>query len=433
MSLLIKNALLVDGAGEHGRGDVLINNGKIASLSGGEAATTIDGSGFVLTPALFDPHSHLRSPGQEVKEDLRSGLLAAAKGGYAAVVAMPNTEPAIQRPEDVRGLYQQASRLDGARLLLAAALTEEQQGRRLTPAGLLRQAGAVLLSDDGRSNDDAGVLARGLLYAAAASLTVAVHAEDTSLRGEGLMNDGALSAQLGIPGNPAEAETARIARDLEVLRWAVRKAAPLGHQVRLYVQHVSSKRGAELIEMAHADKLPVYAEVTPHHLTLTAENWRSFDPVFKVAPPLREPEDVDALLRALESGVISSIGSDHAPHTRAEKERDLQNAPFGIPNIEVAFPLLFSELVDKRGFPLAKLIARMSDGPREALGMKEIRLRVGEVADLMLFDPGASRSVDPATFLSKARYSPWQGWRLKGWPLLTLLAGKEVWRDAALA
>ena len=433
MSLLIKNARLVDGSGELGTADVLVAEGRIASLSGGDAARVVEAAGKVLTPALTDPHTHLRTPGQEVKEDLASGLRAAARGGYGAVLAMPNTEPALQEPEQVQALLNEARKIPGARLLAAAALTRDQAGERLTPAALLAQAGAALLTDDGRTNENAGVLARGLIYAGAAGLPVAVHAEDASLRGGGVMNDGPLAAELGLAGNPPEAEAARVARDLEVLRYAVRKLEPLGHQPLLYVQHVSSARSVELIRAARAEGLPVCGEATPHHLTLSEDSWRDFDPLFKVAPPLRTAADAEVLASALEAGDLCAIGTDHAPHTRAEKERDLESAPFGIPSLEVAFALLYTELVVKRGLPLPVLIERMTSGPRRALGLEPARLEVGAPADLMLFDPGLERPVEPEKFVSKARYSPWAGWRLSGWPLLTLVAGKEVWRDAAVA
>ncbi|WP_293180679.1 dihydroorotase [Oceanithermus sp.] len=433
MSLLIKNARLVDGSGELGTADVLVAEGRIASLSGGDAARVVEAAGKVLTPALTDPHTHLRTPGQEVKEDLASGLRAAARGGYGAVLAMPNTEPALQEPEQVQALLDEARKISGAHLFAAAALTRDQAGERLTPAALLAQAGASLLTDDGHTNEDAGVLARGLIYAGAAGLPVAVHAEDAGLRGGGVMNDGRLAAELGLAGNPPEAEAARVARDLEVLRYAVRKLELLGRRPLLYFQHVSSARSVELIRAARAEGLPVCGEATPHHLTLSEDAWRDFDPLFKVAPPLRTTADVEALAGALEAGDLCAIGTDHAPHTRAEKERDLESAPFGIPSLEVAFALLYTELVAKRGLPLPVLIERMTSGPRRALGLGPARLEVGAPADLMLFDPGLERPVEPEKFVSKARYSPWAGWRLSGWPLLTLVAGKEVWRDAAVA
>jgi dihydroorotase len=422
--ILIKNVNLVDAKGIRGPADVLIGEGRILSLEGGEASLVVDGSGRLLAPGFLDLHAHLREPGEEVKEDLASGLMAAVRGGYTDVVSMPNTRPPVDTPEAVRALKAKALRLGLARLHPGAALTAGQEGERLTQAGGLKEAGAVLLTDDGRTNEDAFILAAGLLQAAPLGLPVAVHAEDASLRRNGVMNDGPLAHRLGLPGNPPEAEAARIARDLEVLRYALRrsKATP-----RLHVQHLSTRRGVELIREARRAGLPVTAEATPHHLTLTEEALKGFDPIFKVAPPLRAEEDREALLEGLLDGTLAAIATDHAPHTQAEKERDLLRAPFGIPSLEVAFPLLYTELHLKRGFPLPRLVALFTDGPREVLGLKPLHLEEGAEASLVLLDPKEA-PVEPARFASKARYSPWAGWVLAGWPVLTLVEGRVVHR-----
>jgi dihydroorotase len=422
--ILIKNVNLVDAKGVRGPADVLIGEGRILSLEGGEASLVVDGSGKLLAPGFLDLHAHLREPGEEVKEDLASGLMAAVRGGYTDVVSMPNTRPPVDTPEAVRALKAKALRLGLARLHPGAALTVGQEGERLTQAGGLKEAGAVLLTDDGRTNEDAFILAAGLLQAAPLGLPVAVHAEDASLRRQGVMNDGPLAHRLGLPGNPPEAEAARIARDLEVLRYALRrsKATP-----RLHVQHLSTRRGVELIREARRAGLPVTAEATPHHLTLTEEALKGFDPIFKVAPPLRAEEDREALLEGLLDGTLTAIATDHAPHTQAEKERDLLRAPFGIPSLEVAFPLLYTELHLKRGFPLPRLVALFTDGPREVLGLRPLHLEEGAEASLVLLDPKEA-PVEPARFASKARYSPWAGWVLAGWPVLTLVEGRVVHR-----
>jgi dihydroorotase len=422
--ILIKNVNLVDAKGVRGPADVLVGEGRILSLEGGEASLVVDGSGKLLAPGFLDLHAHLREPGEEVKEDLASGLLAAARGGYTDLVSMPNTRPPVDTKEAVLALKEKAKLLGLARLHPGAALTQGQEGRHLTEAGLLKEAGAALLTDDGRTNEDAGVLAAGLLQAAPLGLPVAVHAEDASLRRNGVMNDGPLAHRLGLPGTPPEAEAARIARDLEVLRYALRrsKATP-----RLHVQHLSTRRGVELIREARRAGLPVTAEATPHHLTLTEEALKGFDPLFKVAPPLRTKEDQEALLEALLDGTVDAIATDHAPHTQAEKERDLLRAPFGIPSLEVAFPLLYTELHLKRGFPLPRLVALFTDGPREVLGLRPLHLEEGAEASLVLLDPKEA-PVEPARFASKARYSPWAGWVLGGWPVLTLVEGRVVHR-----
>ncbi|MFN4072373.1 MAG: dihydroorotase [Thermus sp.] len=420
--LLIKNVMLVDALGERGPADVLIGEGRILSLSGGEAERVLEGKGLLLAPGFLDLHAHLREPGQEVKEDLASGLLAAVRGGYTDVVSMPNTTPPVDTKEAVQALRKKAQALGLARLHPAAALTQGQEGKALTEAGLLKEAGASLLTDDGRTNEDAGILAAGLLQASAFGLPVAVHAEDASLRRGGVMNDGPLADFLGLPGNPPEAEAARIARDLEVLRYAVRRSHGKPH---LHIQHLSTKRGLELVREAKGAGLPVTAEATPHHLTLTEEALRSLDPLYKVAPPLRTQEDLEALIEGLLDGTLDAIATDHAPHTQAEKEMDLLRAPFGIPSLEVAFPLLYTELHRKRGIPLKRLVELFTDGPRNILGLRPLHLEEGAEASLVLLDP-KERPVDPRGFASKARFSPWAGWVLGGWPVLTLVEGRVV-------
>ncbi len=421
MRLLIQNVRLLDSRGERGPADVFILEGRI-TFSPTQVDDKVEGKGRYLVPGLFDLHAHLREPGEENKEDLSTGLLAAARGGYTDVVSMPNTVPPVDTPEAVAALRKRASALGLARLHPAAALTEGQEGRRITEAARLQAAGAVLLTDDGRTNEDAGLLALGLIQAGAFGLPVAVHAEDASLRRDGVMNQGRVSEALGLPGNPSEAEAARIARDLEVLRYALRKSP-----ARLHLQHLSTRRGLELLREAKRAGLPVTAEATPHHLTLTEEALRSLDPIYKVAPPLRTEEDREALIQGLLEGTIDAIATDHAPHTLAEKERDLLRAPFGIPNLEVAFPLLYTELCVKQGFPLATLVERFTDGPRRVLGLNPLLLEEGAEASLTLIDP-SPRPVDPSSFASKAKYSPWAGWVLEGWPVLTLVEGRVVHR-----
>jgi len=417
MSLLVKGARLWDAAGEHGTADVLVENGRIVSLEGGEAERVVEARGYYLLPGFLDLHVHLRTPGEEQKESLETGLRAAAAGGFVEVVMMPNTRPPLDAPEAVRGVLRRTAKVRGARARAAAALTRGQAGSELAELRLLADAGAVLFTDDGRTNEDAGVLAAGLRYAAALGRPVAVHAEDAGLRGEGIVHECALTEALGLPGNPAEAESARVARDLELLRMTG------GH---LHLQHLSTKSAVRLVAEAKKKGRRVTAEATPHHLTLTVDALETLDPLFKVAPPLREEADREALIEALAEGVVDAVATDHAPHTPAEKEADFLRAPFGIPSLEVAFPLLFTELVEKRGFPLARLIEAMADGPRAVLGEGPRRLAPGAPADLVLVDPREKRPVDPSRFFSKARYSPWAGWELAGWPVLTLVDGEVV-------
>ncbi|MGI8747901.1 MAG: dihydroorotase, partial [Deinococcus sp.] len=322
-----------------------IENGLIKGWNLPSEGEIIDGGGCTVAPAFLELHAHLREPGQEQKEDLASGLAAAAAGGYGTVVCMPNTSPVLDEPGLLRSLIRKAEGLGFARLRPAAALTRGQQGEALAELALLREAGAVMFTDDGRTNEDARVLRLGLEYAGSLGVLVSVHAEDASLRAGGVMNEGRVSEELGLPGNPAAAEAARVARDLEIV-------ALTG--ARLHVQHLSTGRALDLMRAAKERGLPVTCEVCPHHLTLTDEALRSFDALYKVAPPLRTQADADALLEGLLDGTVDCLATDHAPHTRAEKEMDLLEAPFGIPSIEVAFPLMWTRFGEELG--LARLL-----------------------------------------------------------------------------
>jgi dihydroorotase len=424
--IVIKNARAV---GETNARDVYIKNGLIEGFDlnlepDSSISTTIDASKMLLSVAFIDPHAHLREPGQEVKEDLESGLRAAARGGYGTVVCMPNTNPVIDDPEIVSSLIAKAERIGQARLLPSAALTRGQQGKQLADAAALKAAGAVMLTDDGRTNEDANVLRRGLEYAHTLGLVVSVHAEDATLRGDGVMNEGATSERLGLPGNPAAAEAARIARDLEI-------CAMTG--ARLHVQHLSTARGLQLVREAKSRGVNVTCEVGPHHLTLTdsmLESERFFcNPLLKVAPPLRTQSDCAALLEGILDGTVDCLGTDHAPHTKAEKEKDFLEAPFGIANIEECFPLLYTRFVKTGKLKLERLIELLTTGPANVLGIKAPKLEVGAAADLVLFNPEFSRSVHYANHppASKARFdSPWMNEVLYGWPQVTIVRGEII-------
>jgi dihydroorotase len=424
--IVIKNARAV---GETKTRDVYVKDGLIEGFDlnlepDSSITKLIDASKMLVSVAFIEPHAHLREPGQEVKEDLESGLRAAARGGYGTVVCMPNTNPVIDDPDLVSSLIAKAERIGQARLRPAAALTRGQQGKQLADAAALKAAGAVMLTDDGRTNEDANVLRRGLEYAHALGLVVSVHAEDATLRGDGVMNEGAASERLGLPGNPAAAEAARIARDLEI-------CAMTG--ARLHVQHLSTGRGLQLVREAKARGVNVTCEVGPHHLTLAdsmLESERFFcNPLLKVAPPLRTQADCDALLEGILDGTVDCLGTDHAPHTKAEKEKDFLEAPFGIANIEECFALLYTRFVKTGKLKLERLLELLTSGSAKVLGIAAPKLEVGAAADLVLFDPEFSRAVDyrlhpPA---SKASFdSPWMGEVLNAWPQITIVRGQIV-------
>lgn len=377
----------------------------------------IDGSGLVLTNAFIDPHVHLREPGFEVKEDLTSGLQAAAAGGFGTVVSMANTDPVIDNPEQVRGLIEKAAHIPGARLRPAASLTVGLDGERLTDAAALQASGAVMLTDDGIPVSNSDVMRRACEWAADLGLVVQTHSEDPSLRGAGVMNEGAVSERLGLPGNPREAEAIMVFRDCQI-------AALTG--ARVHIAHVTCRQALDVVRWFKAQGAPVTCEVTPQHLTLTDEALASFDPIVKVAPPLRTADDVEALTEALLAGEVDCIGTDHAPHTFDEKRQDMLSAPFGIANIEVAFPLLYETLVQSSRMPVQALLHRFQQGPAAVMGWDAPSLQPGSPADVVLLDLHSARKVDPATFLSKAKFSPWEGQPLHGWPVRTWVGGRQV-------
>ncbi len=428
MRIKITGARLADHKGIHDARDTYVRDGVLEGFDlGGEVDLEVPGKGLTLAAAFIEPHAHLREPGQEVKEDLASGLAAAAVGGYGTVVSMPNTKPVVDDPNIVRELIQKAERLGFSRLIPSAAMTRGQEGKQLSDAAALRDAGVLMLTDDGRTVEDAGVMRRALEYSAPLGLVISVHAEDASLRGDGVMNEGEVSERLGLPGNPIAAEAARIARDLEILE-AVQKNHP---GARLHIQHLSSARGLELVRHAKSRGLNVTCEVSPHHLTLTDASLEAFDPIFKVAPPLRTLEDTRALLAGVLDGTVDCLGTDHAPHTRSEKERDMLEAPFGIGNIEVCFPLLYTVFSHGGKLKLERLLELLTTGPARVLGLKEPTLEIGAPADLVLLDLETERRVDASKFKSKAKFSPWDGQSLRGWPVATIVRGKLAFDSRA--
>ena len=413
---LIKNAHLLNS----GPTNLYLKNGLIEGFNlGGEVDETYDAENNLVTPAFIDLHAHLREPGGEVKEDLRSGLSAAAAGGYGTVVSMANTSPPVDDPGVVADLIVKAERIEQARLRPAATLSRGLRGEQLTDFAALKDAGAVMITDDGIPVVDSHLMRRACEYAAELGLVIQTHSEDPSLRQDGVMNDGVVSQRLGLPGNPVAAEAAMIYRDCEIA---------LLTGARVHIAHVSSKRGMQVVEWFKEQGAPVTCEVTPHHLTLTDESLTSFDPIYKVAPPLRTRADVDYLRGALKRGVVDCIGTDHAPHTRAEKERDMLEAPFGIANIEVAFPLLYTELVGAGVLTLGELLDLLQRGPALVMDWKVPSLEAGQPADLTIIDLDSDRPIDPKTFKSKVKFSPWEAQSLRGWPLLTLVRGKVVYQ-----
>ena len=402
--------------------DVLLVDGTVARLGRGleapEHAEVRNVGGLVVCPGLIDLHVHLREPGGERKETIESGARAAAAGGFTAVCAMPNTDPPVDDPAAVGFVRAQGMRAGYARVYPVAAVSVGQRGERLAAIGEMVDAGAVAISDDGRPVSDAGLMRLALEYAQTFGIPVANHCEELSLSRGGSMNEGLVSTRLGLQGIPNAAEDVMIARDLLL-------AELTGG--RLHIQHVSTRRGVEMIRAAKERGVPVTAEVTPHHLTLTDEAVDGYRTEAKVNPPLRTAEDVAALREGLADGTLDVLATDHAPHHYDEKEQAFDDAPFGMVGLETALGIALTELVRKGVLTLSQLVDRMSCGPARAFRLPGGTLAVGSPADVTVIDLDAEWIVDPDKFLSKSRNTPFAGWKLVGQAALTIVGGRVVW------
>jgi dihydroorotase len=422
-AILIRGGRVVDPSQRlDARVDVRLAGGVVAEI--GERldpgdAEVVEAQGAIVSPGLIDLHVHLREPGGEHKETIASGAAAAAAGGFTTIVAMPNTDPPIDNPAAVGFVLAEGRRVGLARVLPAGAITVAQQGEQLTEVGEMADAGAVTITDDGRPVSRAGVMRLALEYAQAFDLAVSVHPEETDLSRGGVMNEGTTSGRLGLTGIPNAAEDVMIARDLLLAELT---------EGRLHIQHVSTRRGVEMIREAKARGLRVTAEATPHHLTLTDAAVENYRTDAKMNPPLRSEADREAVREALRDGTLDVIATDHAPHHYDEKEQAFDDAPFGIVGLETALGLCLTELVHKRLIDLPTLIERMSCAPARAFALPGGTLAPGSPADVTIFDPDAEWVVDAARFLSLSRNTPFGGWRLRGRPLRTLVAGLTVWR-----
>ena len=418
-AVVIRGGTVIDAAGSR-LADVLIQDGVIATVgskvSSVPAGTVVlEAGGCVVAPGLVDLHTHLREPGREEAETVDSGARAAALGGYTAVVAMPNTEPAIDSAAVVRQVLDlgQGACCD---VRVAGAITVGRQGRLLAPMAEMAALGVVLFTDDGTGVQDARLMRRALEYGSALGVTLAQHCEDSSLAAGGQMHEGEWSSRLGIPGQPAEAEELMVMRDLALARLT-------GAQVHFL--HLSTAGSLAMIRGAKASGLSVTAEVAPHHFTLTDAEVASYDPVFKVNPPLRTDADVAAVKEALDHGVADAIATDHAPHTQESKEAPFDEAPPGMLGLETALALALTEL----SLPIEKVLALMSWQPARIAGLSAEHggpIQVGRPANLCVIDPAAKWVVDPYALASRSRNTPYTGRALIGRVRHTVLRGEPV-------
>jgi dihydroorotase len=420
--ILLRGGRVIDPARNRDeRADVLLRDGRIAHVGAQQGAPddalVLEAARFVVCPGLIDLHVHLREPGGEHKETIASGARAAAAGGFTAVCAMPNTDPPIDDPAAVGFVRAAGLRAGGARVYPVGCISVGQKGGRLAEVGEMVGAGAVAISDDGRPVSDAGLMRLALSYARTFGIPVAAHCEELALSRGGSMNEGLVSTRLGLIGVPAAAEEVMIARDL------ILAEITGGH---LHIQHVSTRRGVQLIRAARERGVQVSAEGTPHHFTLTDQAVEGYRTDAKVNPPLRTADDVQAVLDGVADGTLDVIATDHAPHHYDEKEQAFEDAPMGLVGLETALGLALTRLVHPGHMSLPALVERMSTAPARAFGLPGGSLAAGAPADVTVFDADAEWTVDPGRFLSRSRNTPFTGLRLKGRPVLTVVDGRIV-------
>jgi dihydroorotase len=407
-SLAIRGgSVLVDGSSDTQRADVLVVDGRIVAIGGSvevpSGGEVLDATGCIVGPGLVDLHTHLREPGNEAAETIETGSRAAALGGYTAVVAMPNTTPAIDCAAVVEQVLRMGRSTGLCEVLVAGAITVGRAGEQLAPMAEMAELGVRLFTDDGAGIQNNRLMRRALEYASALGITLAQHCEDSALAEGGVMHEGEWSSRLGLPGQPSEAEELMVMRDIALCR---RTGAPV------HFLHMSTAGSVDLIRRAKADGLPVTAEAAPHHFTLTDAALAGYDTVFKVHPPLRASSDVAAVKAGLADGTIDAIATDHAPHTPETKERSLLDAPPGMLGLQTALSLAITEL----DLPIGRVFSLLSSGPARIARADDRHghVAVGRAANLCVVDPVATWTVDPAKLASKARNTPYAGRTLKG-------------------
>jgi dihydroorotase len=424
--ILLKGGRVIDPSQDlDGILDLLVAEGHISGpwqgLEVPDGADVIDCSGLVVAPGLVDLHVHLREPGDEHKETISSGARAATAGGFTSICAMPNTRPPIDNPAAVGFVRAEGERAGYARVYPVGAVSVNLKGEEMTEIGELVVTGAVAVTDDGRPVYDSGLLRRTLEYIQSFDIPYFSHAEELLLSSNGVMNEGPVSTSLGLRGIPNASEDAAVARECII-------AELTGGQ--LHILHVSTRGAVEVIRAAKARGVRVTAEVTPHHLALTDEAVRGYRTEAKMNPPLRSAADVQAVRDALVEGVIDCIATDHAPHHYEDKEREFDDAPFGIVGLETAFGVCNRELVASGRMALPDLINSMSCVPARIAGLPAGTLSEGSPADVVLLDPEQRWTCDPNEFLSLSRNTPFAGQELVGRVVMTLVGGRPVYDPA---
>ena len=420
MSTIIRNGRIIDPANQRDEiADLVISDGRIANRGDDRPPEIIDATGLIVTPGLIDIHVHLREPGFSWKETIESGARAAAAGGFTTVVCMPNTSPVADSPGTIAWIKDRAAEVARVNVLPTGAISKGLAGEELAPIGSLKAAGVVAITDDGKCVQNNELMRRAVEYARMLGVPVLDHCQDYNLVGNGVVHEGYWSTLLGLPGWPAAGEEAIVARNILL-------AELCDHQI--HCQHISSAGSVRLLREARARGVKISGEVCPHHIALTDESIQSFDTNFKMNPPLRSRPDVEALLEGIADGTLTILGSDHAPHANFEKEVEFDQAPFGIVGLETELGLFIDLLVHKtKTIELPRLIAMFTVEPARLLGLDAGTLREGAVADVTVIDPDLEWTVNVDGFETLSCNTPFNGWKLKGRAVQTIVHGETVW------
>lgn len=421
MNWLIKNASLRTNSSE--RVDVRVTDGIIKELGkdlSNQGEKEWNANGLLLSPGFVDVHIHLREPGGEQKETIETGTLAAAKGGFTTVAAMPNTNPVPDNPKQMSWLVNECKKRGYVNVLPYSAITVGQKGEELVDFEALKQAGAFAFTDDGVGVQEAGKMYEAMKQAAKLDMAIVAHCEDNSLIYGGAVHEGKFSQQTGIPGIPSICESVQIARDVLLAEAA---------NCHYHVCHISTKESVRTVRDAKRAGIRVTAEVSPHHLLLCDEDIPGNDTNFKMNPPLRGKEDRKALIEGLLDGTIDFIATDHAPHTAEDKAKGMRQAPFGIVGLETAFPLLYTHFVKTGVFQLEQLLDWLTIKPAQTFNLEKGQIVLGVSADFTLIDLKQEKTIDPSDFVSKGKNTPFTGWNCQGWPVATFVNGELKWSE----
>lgn len=423
MQLILRQGRIVDPSQKLNRvADLGIEDGRVAEIAPKirkKGRKEIDARGLIVFPGFIDMHVHLREPGREDSETIETGTNAAARGGFTAVACMPNTQPVNDCEAVTSFILERAREVSKVAVYPIGAITKGSQGKTLAEIGEMYRAGIVGISDDGHPVQDSQVMRRAMEYSGLFDLPVIDHCEDKDLAAGGVMNEGYYSTVLGLRGMNPAAEEVQVVRDAILARQT---------GARVHIAHLSTRRSLEtVIRAKKEDKIPLTCEATPHHLVLTEAQVSSYSTNMKMNPPLRSQDDVDALVQGIASGDVDVIATDHAPHNINDKMLEFDRAAFGIVGLETAVSLIYDRFVQSGTLSLERFVNLFSANPARILKLERGTLAKGAWADITVLDPEMSREVRSEEFLSRSRNTPFEGWKLQGWPVMTIVKGKVAW------